>query len=200
MIVAGVHGNESGGTLAILELLKEYNANPLRFMDWNIKIITPVNPVGTAQMSRYNECGCDLNRKINSSKQKGIVVQRNAVDTFEPNVILGMHEAPSLGFLIHSNKYLNDELLIKMLQQTKNKGIQLATKDYLDRDLPIAGSSKITGGLKFLNTLLQVQALGDYASAKEIIEITTESGWNSKDKFQRINSHVYLILSLVDNY
>lgn len=200
LIVAGVHGNESGGTLAVLELLKQYNADPLRFMDWNIKIITPVNPVGTAQMSRYNECGCDLNRKINSSKQKGIVVQRNVVDTFKPNIILGMHEAPSSGFLIHTNKYLKEELLFKMLQQTEKKGIQLATKDYLDRDLPIAGNSKIAGGLKFLNTLLQVQALGDYASEKEIVEITTESGWNTADRFQRINSHVFLILSLIDNY
>lgn len=200
LIVAGVHGNESGGTLSILELLKQYNANPHRFKNWNIKIITPVNPVGTAQMSRYNECGCDLNRKVNSSSQKGIVIQRNVMINFNPDIVVSMHEAPSAGFLIHSNKYLNDELLVKMLQETEEKGIQLSTKDYLGRELPMAGNSKITGSLKLLNKILQVQALGDYATDKGIVEITTESGWNTKDRFQRVNSHVLLVLSLIDNY
>ena len=200
LIVSGVHGNESGGTLAVLELLKEYHKNPNRFDGWDVQILTPVNPAGTIEMSRYNECGCDLNRKIKSSKQKGIVVQKNLVDSFKPNVIVGMHEAPSAGFLIHSNQYLKEELLLKLLKDTEGQGIALATKDYLGRDLAIAGNSKIEGFLKFLNGLLQVQALGDYASEKEIIEITTESGWNSKDKFQRVNSHAFLILSLIDNY
>ena len=45
-----------------------------------------------------------------------------------------------------------------------------------------------------------MQALGDYVSDKGIMEITTESGWKSTDRFQRVNSHMFLILSLVDNY
>lgn len=200
LIVAGVHGNESGGTLAVLELLKQYNTNPHRFIDWNIKIITPVNPVGTTKMSRYNECGCDLNRKVNTSNQKGIVVQRNVVNTFKPDVVVSLHEAPSTGFLIHSNEYLKDALLLQLLKDTKEKGIQLATKDYLEQELPLSGNSKISGGLKLLNKILRVQALGDYASQKGIMEITTESGWNSNDRFQRVNSHVFLLLSLIDNY
>ena len=200
LVIAGVHGNESAGTLAILEFLKEYNLNPKRFDGWNMNIITPLNPVGTAEMSRYNECGCDLNRKVNSSKQKGIVVQRKVVDSFKPDIILSMHEAPSEGFLIHSNDYLKDELLRKLLNETAEKGIQLATKDYLEQELTIPGNSKIKGGLKLLNKILQVQALGDYVSDKGIMEITTESGWNSEDSFQRVNSHVFLLLSLVDNY
>ena len=200
LIVAGVHGNESGGTLAILELLKKYNANPHRFIGWNIKIITPVNPVGANQMSRYNECGCDLNRKLNTSNQKGVLVQRNIVDSFEPDVILSMHEAPSEGFLIHSNEYLKDAVLKKILKETAAKGIQLSTKDYLGQELSMPGNSKISGGLKLLNKIVQVQSLGDYASQKEIVEITTESGWNTADRFQRTNSHVFLLLSLIDNY
>ena len=111
-----------------------------------------------------------------------------------------MHEAPSSNFLIHSNKHLKDELLHQLLKDTEEKGIVLSTEDYLGRKLKIAGNSKITGGLKFLKNLVQVQALGDYAAKRDIIEITTESGWNSQDTFQRVNSHVFVISSLVDNY
>lgn len=200
LILAGVHGNESAGTLAILELLKEYNAKPLKFKDWEINIVTPVNPAGTIEMSRYNEYGCDLNRKVKTSLQKGIVLQRAIVDSFKPDVIVNMHEAPSSGFLIHSNEHLDDGLLLKLLKDTENSGIVLSNKDYLGRALKIKGNSKISGVFKLFNKLAKVQALGDYVSEKGIVEITTESGWNSKDRFQRINSHALIVSSLIKNY
>lgn len=200
LILAGVHGNESAGVLAIPELLKQYNKSPKRFANWNLKIVTPINPVGVQKMSRHNECGCDLNRKIKSSNQKGIVLQRNLVDTFEPNVIISMHEAPSSGFLIHSNELLKDELLVKILEDSKNQGIQLASKDYFGRNLQIEGNSKISGVLKLFNRLFRVQALGDYVTPKGIVEITTESDWNTSDQVQRVQSHVFSILSAVDHF
>lgn len=201
LVLAGVHGNESAGTLAILELLKNYNINPSKYNEWDLKIISPVNPAGTVEMSRYNECGCDLNRKVKKSTQKGIVLQRTIIDSFNPDVIVTLHEAPQANFLIHSNKLLDDELLFQILNDTENNGIVLSTEDYFGKKLKVAGNSKIKGGLKFLKKLVQVQALGgDYLAKKGIVEITTESGWNSQDTFQRVNSHVFVISSLVDNY
>jgi len=200
LVLAGVHGNESAGTLAILELLKNYNNNPPKYKGWDLKIVAPVNPAGTIEMSRYNECGCDLNRRVKSSSQKGIVMQRKIIDSFNPDVIVTMHEAPSENFLIHSNKHLKDPLLFQLLEDTQEKGIVLSTEDYFGRELKVAGNSKINGGLKFLKNIARVQALGDYASKRGMIEITTESGWNSQDTFQRVNSHVFVISSLVDHY
>lgn len=200
LVLAGVHGNESAGTLAILELLSLYNNNPSKFDEWSLKIVTPINPAGTIEMSRYNECGCDLNRKVKKSSQKGIVLQRKIIDSFKPDAIITLHEAPSPDFLIHSNKHLKDKLLFQLLEDIENMGITLATEDYLGQKLKVPGNSKIKGHLKFLKNLVQVQALGDYASKREIIEITTESGWNSQDTFQRVSSHVFVISSFVDNY
>lgn len=200
LIMAGVHGNESGGTLAILELLSLYNNNPEKFDNWSLKIVAPINPAGTIEMSRYNESGCDLNRKVETSSQKGIVLQREIIDTFKPDAIISLHEAPSSDFLIHSNKHLEEELLFQILEDTKTMGITLAREDYLGQKLKVPGNSKVKGHLKFLKNLVQVQALGDYAAEKDIIEITTESGWNSQDIFQRVNSHVFAISSFVDNY
>ena len=200
LILAGVHGNESGGTLAILELLSNLNNNPSRYKDWTMKIVTPINPAGIVEMSRYNECGCDLNRKVKSSNQKGIVIQRKVIEEFKPEIIITLHEAPSKGFLIHPGKYLDSNLRNEILQDIETQGIELATKDYFGKDLTPPGISEVRGIMKFLKKVVRVQSLGDYLAERGIIEITTESGWNSQDTFQRVNSHSLLIASVIDNY
>ena len=128
------------------------------------------------------------------------ISERKIIEAFKPDAIITLHEAPSSNFLIHSNKHLEDKVLFQMLKDTERLGIVLATEDYLGQKLKVPGNSKIKGHLKFLKNLVQVQALGDYASKRGIIEITTESGWNSQDTFQRVNSHVFTISSFVDNY
>ncbi len=200
LIIAGVHGNETGGTLAIIKLLNDLNNNPSRYKNWTIKIVTPINPAGTIEMSRYNECGCDLNRKMKSSNQKGIVVQRRVIEEFKPELIISLHESPSQGFLIHPNKHLNSDLRNKIINDIEAQNINLATQDYFGRSLVIPGVSKISGMMKFFETIVQVESLSDYINKMGIIEITTESGWNSQDTFQRVNSHLIFIASIIDNY
>ena len=200
LVLAGVHGNESGGTLAILKLLEDLGNNQSKYKDWELKIVTPINPAGTIEMSRYNECGCDLNRKVKTSNQKGIVLQREIIESFNPEVIVTLHEAPSEGFLIHPGKYLSESLITQLVDDMSGNGIDLSTRDYLGRELPKPGVSAVKGGLRFLKDLVQVQTLGDYLREKRIIEITTESGWNSQDTFQRVDSHFLLVSSLIEHY
>lgn len=200
LIFAGVHGNETGGVLAIIELLKHFNNNVNKYQNWDVKIVTAVNPVGVEKMSRYNECGCDVNRRISTSIQKGVVLQRKIVNSFNPNIVVSFHEAPSDGFLIHSNQFLKHSLLISVLNDLEEKGIQLSVKDYFGRKLKLKGNSKISGVLKLFNKIFKVDALGDYVTEKGIIEITTESSWNTKDNLQRVQSHVFLIASLLDHF
>lgn len=200
LIMAGVHGNESSGTLAVLELLQYFNTHPNILRNWELKIVSPLNPVGTLEMSRYNQHGCDLNRKIETSQQKEIALQRNVINKFKPHLIISFHEAPSSGFFIHSNKLLPNNLLNQLLTEVESKGIRLATTDYFGRELKTPGNSKINGLFRIFKNVVQVQDLEDYITPKGIIEITTESGWNTNDRFQRINSHVFVVLSMLHNY
>lgn len=200
LILAGVHGNETGGVLAIAGFLKEFNKNPSRFRDWSIKIVTPINPVGSIEMSRYNQYGYDLNRNIKRSSQLGAVLQRSIIDTYRPDALINLHESPSAGFFMHSNDLLEEQLLIGILKDIEDQGVILTTKDYLGQKLHMPGNSKIKGYLKFLKNLFKIQALGDYATDRGIIDMTTESGWNSEDTFQRVDSHVLVICSFLDRY
>lgn len=200
LIFAGVHGNESGGTLAILPLLKDINQNPARYKDWAMKIVTPINPAGTLTMSRYNEVGCDLNRKVASSNLKGIVLQRDIIASFKPEIVISLHEAPSEGFLIHPGQHLEPTLSDTLLLDVQRQGVELSTQDYLGRALTKPGISKVEGVLKSLKNLANVQSLGDYLAQQNIIEITTETGWNSLDTSKRVDPHFLLIGSVIDNY
>jgi len=181
----------------------EFDVSPLevaQFADeWNIAILSPVNPVGLIERSRYDQDGCDLNRKIRSSSQHGIVVQRTQIEAFRPDFVVSMHEAPSEGFLIHPGPHLGESLAQTILTDLESQGITLATIDYLGRNLQSKGQSKVSGLLKIAKHLVRVESLGDYLADKGIIEITTESGWNNADTFQRVNSHVLLIRSVVSN-
>ena len=200
LILAGVHGNESGGVLAVPEILKFVSAEAKKYNDWEIKIVTPLNPIGVIEMSRYTKNGCDINRRIHTSELPEIQLQRDLVTTFQPNIIVSFHEAPSSGFLIHPNQLVPQSLSIELLNHLKTSGVKLATKDYLGRKLKHSGISEISGALKIFKKIVKLQPLSDYAEEKGILEITTESGWNTDDALQRIDSHKLLIIKLLEIY
>lgn len=201
LILAGVHGNESGGTLAVPRLLSKIEDFPARYKNWDIQIITPVNPVGTVFMSRYNENGCDLNRKVKKSTQKGVVIQREAIIEFEPDIVLNLHEAPYTGFLIHPTKEVNRQLCFDILKSIEHDGILLSTEDYhMGRELTPPGFSPLKGIGKFFSKLFSVQPLDDFVAKSGIPLITTESGWNSPDPFQRIDSHLLFIDGVIEHF
>ena len=52
LVLAGVHGNEHAGLLAVPRLLEKWTEDAVRLV-----VITPVNPVGAAELSRYNADG-----------------------------------------------------------------------------------------------------------------------------------------------
>ncbi len=199
LIFAGVHGNETGGLLAIPKLLTDIQHFSERYEQWEIRIITPVNPIGVLYQSRYNENGCDLNRKMFRSTQKGIVIQRNEIDEFDPDFIVTLHEAPSEGFLIHPSIHVSQPLIDKVLQDVSQQGVNLSIKDYWGRELPQHGCSRVSGMMRRLGNILRVESLDDWVEDREIPVITTESCWNSEDQFQRVDSHVYAVQSVIDS-
>ncbi|MEL7118783.1 MAG: DUF2817 domain-containing protein [Bacteroidota bacterium] len=197
LILAGVHGNETGATLAIPKIMAEMEQNHNYYKDWAINIVTPVNPVGTMMQSRYNENGCDLNRKMKSSQEKGIIIQSQVIDELKPNLILTLHEAPSKGFLIHPDPFSSDHFHNEILSAIEKEGIELATTDYFGKKMKVKGNAIISPFMRFLGSLIGVESLEQLVESRKISVITTESGWNSTDLFQRIDSHVLLFKAVI---
>ena len=58
LVLAGVHGDERAGILAVPPILEAWSSERVRLV-----VITPVNPVGAAKHSRVNAAGQDINRE-----------------------------------------------------------------------------------------------------------------------------------------
>ncbi len=201
LIFAGVHGNESGGVLSIPILMDSISTNPTRYMNWEVQVITPINPVGLQFMSRYNENGCDLNRKIKKSNQPGILLQKEVIREFKPDFLITLHESPSRGYFIFPGVHVQKDLIQRILEHLEKNGIELATVDYFGRKLKPPGISNTNKGyLNILKNIIRLQPLADYTDENKIPSLTPESGWQSEDLKQRVNSHVFLINAVIDNF
>ncbi len=200
MIFAGVHGNESAGVLAVPKLLEEIKNNPTFYANWDIRIITPLNPVGVDYLSRYDSRGYDLNRDFRNFKTLGAKIQRDAIDIFKPDVVISFHEGPQQGFFA---------ILTKNISRVVANSI---THNILDNDLQLAKNYPY--GLKLINDgimrqgsfffliakVFYVRSLGFYLQKKGIPIITTESSWEDKNIEKRIKSHIVVVNSVIDNF
>ena len=57
-VMAGIHGNERAGLLAVPRILERFD--PARGV--RLVVLAPTNPVGAAALSRFNADGYDVNR------------------------------------------------------------------------------------------------------------------------------------------
>ncbi len=105
LIVASIHGNETGGTPLVRQLVQEFGARPRLLQDRKVVIIPVANPDGMARQSRYNARGVDLNRNFAASNwfsgpRTGAVpfsepetrAIARVIQAFQPEWILSIHE------------------------------------------------------------------------------------------------------------
>ncbi len=96
MIWSQMHGNESTGTNAVLDLLNllevqtPFSAKLLRKL--TIQIIPMVNPDGTALYQRRNAINIDINRDFIKQQAPETRVLKQAVYNFSPNVCFNLHD------------------------------------------------------------------------------------------------------------
>ena len=91
-----MHGNESGSTLALLDLLYMDQADPSRFRDLRQKIqldvIPQLNPDGALRWTRRNSLGLDINRDFVKESSPEIKILKKIVATQQYDVAFNLHE------------------------------------------------------------------------------------------------------------
>lgn len=192
LIFAGVHGNEFAAALSIIDLLEDIKRNPTVYSKRNIRIITPLNPVGFVHQSRYNEVGRDINRDFKDFSTTGGRLQKEAIKQFKPNAIISLHEGPQAGFFVIAEGNTPKAWRERIAAELKNEGIVLARKSFF--------GVKIGHGIwqkqrlvYVLQRLFGIYTLGRYAYEHGIILLTTESSWKSKDVEARKRPHIVVI-------
>jgi hypothetical protein len=196
LIVSGIHGNEQAGILCVPEILERLDpGGPVA-----VRILTPANPIGAAELSRFNGDGYDINRDFIRFTTAEARVVRRAFDDFRPDFVLSLHEGPQDAAFLFANPHVDDGLARRMLAALEAGGTTLAEKDYFGLRLKPRGLSASTPVsrtvLRVWEATLKMQAVNAYAAKLGIPELTLESGWRSPDRDARVRAHVDLTLAL----
>ena len=196
LIVSGIHGNEQAGIVSVPDILENFDAaGPVA-----LRVLTPVNPVGAAEFSRFNGDGYDINRDFLRFRTEEARVVRAAFDEFRPDFVLSLHEGPQDAAFMFANAAVDVELAKRLLAALEEGGTVLATKDYFGLTLRPPG---LSASSPFQRTVLRLweagfkmQAVNAFAAARGIPEITLETGWRNTNGDARIKAHVDLTLAL----
>jgi len=198
LLFAGVHGNEFAATLAVEDIVDILKKDAKLYSKWSMRILAPLNPVGLAYQSRYNEEGYDINRDFRDFVTTGARLQRDAISGFSPDALVTLHESPEPGFFMFAEGKLPPGLKSAIAGKLAKAGIVSTKKMYLGVTMHEGIWEK--SPLAFLlQRLLNMHTLGSYVHASKIPTITTESTWSEKDIEARKTPHVLVVRAVLEH-
>ncbi len=202
LVLGGVHGNEQAGLLAIPAILDAYDAKRDALGPVELCVLTPVNPVGAAHLSRYNADGFDINRDFVRFETEEARAVRRVFDEVAPDLMISLHEGPQDATFMFTNRRVDEALARRLLTAMERGGTALATHDYFGRALSPPGYAPMGPSAWRLSQLwartLQMKATGVWADERGVPEITLESGWRSTDRDARVRGHVDLVVAALE--
>lgn len=197
LVLAGVHGNEQAGILAVPELLDAYHGARELHPKVELVVVTPVNPVGAAHLSRFNGEGYDVNRDFVRFDTVEAQRVRDVFDERRPDFAIALHEGPQDATFMFTNQHVERALAERLLHALEAGGTTLATHDYMKRALRPPGLAPMTAAqlaiVKLWAATFGMMATNVFAGLRGVPEITLESSWRSTDRAARVRAHVDLV-------
>lgn len=192
LVLAGVHGNEHAGLLAVPRILERWASERVRLV-----VLTPSNPVGAAELSRYNADGYDINRDFVRFDTPEARLIRAMYDRERPDFVISLHEGPQDATFMFANRFVDPSLARTLLDALAGGGTTLADKDYFGLRLDPPGLSAATRasmGVEWVwaRTIGMKATLG-YSADRGIPELVLESSWRLPDESTRVRAHVDLV-------
>lgn len=200
LILSGVHGNEQAGIVCVPELLERFEKERARWPNLTLVILTPVNAVGAAELSRFNADGYDINRDFVRFTTKEAQLVREVMDETKPDFVVSLHEGPQDATFMFANEHVDPALARRLLSAIEAGGTALAKNDYFGSTLRPPGLSPSTAFTRALLRLwagtLGMMASSAYCGRRGVPELTLESSWRSADRASRVRGHVDLCIAL----
>jgi len=195
LVLAGVHGDEQAGLLAVPHLLDAWTSETSERV--RLVVITPVNPVGAAKMSRTNGDGHDINRDFVRFVTAEARLVRDVIDREKPEFVVSLHEGPQNGTFMFANRHVDKRTAHVLCDALARGGTKLARWDYFFRRLRqpgLAPSSRAQRALTSMWTLtLRSKATIGYSEDRGIPEIVLESPARVVDEEARVRPHVDVV-------
>jgi hypothetical protein len=198
LVLSGVHGNEQAGIVCVPEILERFEAAAVPGL--GLHVVTPVNPIGAAELSRFNADGYDVNRDFVRFFTEEARLVRATFDDVRPDFVISLHEGPQDATFMFANEHVPPDLATRLLGALEAGGTTLATTDYFGARLTPRGLSPSSAAIRFTLRLwastLGMMATGAFSAARSIPELTLESSWRNPDRATRVRPHVDLVLAM----
>jgi hypothetical protein len=195
LVLAGVHGDEPAGLLAVPSILEAWSSERLRLI-----VLTPVNPVGAARSSRFNGARADINRDFVRFATPEARAVRSIFDDERPDFVLSLHEGPQRGAFMFTNRHVEPALATALCEAIAAGGTVLAARDYFGRRLRPPGwapASPTTQAVwKLWARALGKKATLTYSQDRGVPEIVLESSSRLTDEAARVRPHIDLVAAL----
>ena len=195
LVLAGVHGNELAGLLAVPSILERWSSERVRLV-----VITPVNPVGAAEQSRGNASGQDINRDFVRFVTPEARVLRDVFERVRPDFVISLHEGPQDGTFMFANRFVELPLATALCDALAAGGTVLAEKDYFGLRLRPRGLSPASPATRAVWRLwalaLRQKATIAYSEDRAVPEIVLEGSWWLADQAARVRPHVDLVAAV----
>lgn len=195
LVLAGVHGNEHAGLLAVPRILDAWATLTVRLV-----VVTPVNPVGAAELSRYNAEGYDVNRDFVRFATPEARVVRAVHERERPDFVVSLHEGPQDATFFFANRFVDDARARLLLDALAAGGTLLAEKDYFGMRLDPPGLSPSSPAnralMKLWASTLRMKTSIAYAEDRGVPEVLLESSWRLADEATRVRAHVDLVAAV----
>jgi hypothetical protein len=195
LVLAGVHGDEQAGLLAIPPLLEAHTSERVRLV-----VVTPVNPVGAARRSRVGSGGHDINRDFIRFRTPEARVVRDVFTRERPAFVISLHEGPQRGTFMFANRFVDEALARALCEDLSRGGTTLARKDYFGLRLDPPGLSASFAAGRAITRVwaiaLRMKATIAYSEDREIPELVLESSSRTVDDAARVRPHVDLVAAV----
>lgn len=195
LVLAGVHGDEQAGLLAVPRILEAHRSERVRLV-----VVTPVNPVGAARRKRTSSGGHDINRDFLRFRTPEARAVRDVFARARPDFVISLHEGPQRGTFMFANRRVDAALARALCEDLVRGGTTLATKDYfgLRLDPPGLSASFAVGRAvtKVWAVAFRQQATIAYSEERGIPELVLETSSRTVDEPARVRPHVDLVAAV----
>jgi Succinylglutamate desuccinylase / Aspartoacylase family len=202
LILSGVHGNEHAGILSVPRALERFRATHGDGDRVALCVLTPVNPIGAAEDSRFNAQGYDINRDFVRFDTVEARVVRETMDELRPDFVLSLHEGPQDASFMFANAHVDAALAERLLLALEAGGTKLATHDYFGSRLRRPGLSPSSRAGRAVVRLwalsLSMMASNAFSEGRGVPELVLESSWRNPDRAERLRAHTDLCAALCD--
>ncbi len=196
LLVAGVHGNEVAGTLAAPQILAMHaapTAPPVA-----LYVVTPANPVGIVEQSRFNASGCDINRDFGPFGTREARAVAAALEQVEPDVVVSLHEGPGDGLFVIATRSAPSGSAEAMVAAVDRAGLDVSSVDLLGLDTDDRGVMHEGWFVTFGKGVLGIDSLGAYGHERGLGTLTVETQWDAPDVDGRVAAQVEAVRGLTE--